>query len=104
MKAKIKVKPTANANQVKRNVEKRLYQFINPLYGGPEGNGWPFGRDLVTSEIYSCIQSVDGVEYVEEVQIFPADATTGRKGEATQRIEIPRIELICSYEHQIALG
>jgi predicted phage baseplate assembly protein len=104
VEAKIKAKPMADANQVKRNVEERLYQFINPLYGGPEGNGWPFGRDLFISEVYSCIQSVDGVEYVEEVHVFPVDAATGRRGEAIQRLKVPRSGLICSYEHQIVLG
>ncbi|MFQ5873058.1 MAG: putative baseplate assembly protein [Dehalococcoidia bacterium] len=101
VEAKIKVKPRFNAKEVCHDVERRLYRFINPLGGGAEGSGWPFGRDLFASEIYSCIQSADGVEYAEEIHIFPVDPASGERGKATQRVRIPPAGLLCSYRHEV---
>ena len=101
VEAKVRVKARFDSQQVRRDVERRLYRFINPLFGGPDGSGWPFGRDLFVPEVHSCIQSVEGVDYAEEVRIFPVDPLTGEKGEATQRIKVSATGLVCSYQHQI---
>jgi predicted phage baseplate assembly protein len=101
VEAKIRVKPRFDAHQVRHDVERRLYHFMNPLCGGSEGNGWPFGRDLFVPEIYSCIQSVDGVAYSEEIQLFPVNPLNGERGEATERVRVPPAGLICSYRHEI---
>jgi predicted phage baseplate assembly protein len=36
---------------------------------GPSWEGWPFGRDLYVSEIYSLIQKVPGVKHVLDVRL-----------------------------------
>ena len=41
-------------------------QALDQLFG-PDWEGWPFGRDLYVSEIYSLIQKVPGVKHVLEV-------------------------------------
>jgi len=104
VEAKVKIKPKFDPIQVGQNIEKELYRFINPLSGGPEGTGWPFGRDLIVSEIYSHVQGVEGVEYVEEARIYPINVSTGERNEATQRLLLPRTGVLCSHEHHIALA
>jgi predicted phage baseplate assembly protein len=104
VEAKVRVKAKYDPVQVTEDIKKELYRFINPLYGGPEGNGWPFGRDLIVSEVYSRIQSVDGVEYVEHADIYPVDVSTGERGEATQRLVLDRTGVLCSYEHNLTFG
>ena len=47
-----------------------LYRFLNPLIGGPEGNGWPFGRPVYSSDIVKLIQTITGVRYLGAVQLF----------------------------------
>ncbi len=42
-----------------------LYGFFDPLHGGPERSGWPFGQDVYVSEIYTLFDEIDLVEYVE---------------------------------------
>lgn len=101
--ARVRIKAKFDPLIVRQAVEKELYRFINPLLGGPEGTGWPFGRDLVVSEVYAHIQKVDGVEYVEGAQIYPVDMATGQRGEATQRLVLPRTSVLCSHEHQITI-
>ena len=102
--ARVKTKSGFDPIAVQRSIEQELFRFINPLTGGPDGHGWPFGRDLIISEVYSCIQQrVPGVEYVEEARIYPVDMATKEKGEATQRLVIARTGVMCSHEHVITM-
>jgi predicted phage baseplate assembly protein len=101
VQAKIRVKHRFDPNQVRHDVERRLFHYINPLFGGPEGDGWPFGRDLFVHEVHSCIQSVEGVDFAEAVQLFPVNPLNGERGEATQRLKVPSTGLVCSYRHEI---
>ncbi|XWK89408.1 MAG: putative baseplate assembly protein [Phormidium sp.] len=47
-----------------------LYQFLNPLTGGIEGNGWPLGRPVYPSDIVALCQKIPGVRYLGIVEIF----------------------------------
>jgi Baseplate J-like protein len=38
--------------------------FFDPLQGGLDGKGWPFGRNVYVSEIYRLLDQVPGVDYV----------------------------------------
>ena len=58
---------------LKAEVEQKLYQFINPLIGGSEGKGWPFGRDIYASDIFSLLQGVEAVDHVEDIRFLPVD-------------------------------
>ncbi|MEU1785529.1 putative baseplate assembly protein [Streptomyces sparsogenes] len=78
-----------------------LYGYFNPLTGGPEGQGWPFGRPIHSGEVFAVLQRVPGVDLIEDVRLFPADPVTGRRGEATNKIELDRHALVFSYEHQL---
>jgi len=42
----------------------RLQTFFDPLTGGFEGKGWPFGRNIYVSEIYELLAGLPGVDYV----------------------------------------
>jgi predicted phage baseplate assembly protein len=101
--AKVRIKAKFDPAQVRAEIDDELYRFINPLIGGPDGNGWPFGRALTVSDVYSRVQSVEGVEYVEEAKIQTVDMATGQREGATQRLELPRTGVLCSHEHSIAL-
>ena len=99
VEARVKVSPNADPDQVQEAVESRLFKFIHPIHGGADGEGWTFGRSLFASELYSQIQPVSGVEYVEGIKVYPVDPTTGERGEETDNLTVPRAGLICSYQH-----
>ena len=40
-------------------------------------------------------------ELVEEAHLYPADATTGERGKATDRIELPTHGLVFPYRHDV---
>ena len=89
--------------QAADDIEKRLYQYINPICGGADGTGWPFGRSLIPSEINACLQNIQNVDYIEEGTIYPVDPNTGEKQDAVNRINVPLNSLLCSYNHEVIL-
>jgi predicted phage baseplate assembly protein len=89
--------------QAADDIEKKLYQYINPICGGADGTGWPFGRSLIPSEINACLQNIQNVDYIEEVKIYPVDPDTGEKQDAVSRISIPYDGLLCSYKHEVII-
>ncbi len=101
--ARIRVKAGSDSKQVAADVERRLYRYINPVHGGSDGDGWPFGRSLSLPEIYAAVQGTANVDYIEEVKLFPVDASTGEHQEATTKISIPVSSLICSHKHEIVV-
>jgi hypothetical protein len=78
-----------------------LYRYFSPLTGGPDSNGWPFGRPLHSGEVYAVLQRVPGVEYVQDVRLFGADPITGQRGDAVQRLELGPSTLVFSFEHLV---
>lgn len=78
-----------------------LYAYLDPVRGGPEGTGWPFGRPVQSGEIFAVLQRLTGVELVEDVRLFGADSTSGERGSAVQRLDLPPNALVFSYGHQV---
>lgn len=80
--------------------------------------GWPFGRDLYLSELYSLIQQVPGVKHVRDVQISYREVNPQREERGvvereeeeermslvTQRyLAVPDDALLCSLNHLVKL-
>ena len=63
VEATILVERTANPERVRTDVLSRIKEYLDPLLGGANEQGWPFGRDLYLSEMQSVVQSIPGVEY-----------------------------------------
>lgn len=78
-----------------------LYAYFHPTLGGPDGDGWPFGRPVLAGEVFAVLGRVSGTELVEEVRVFGADPVTGQRGKAEERLEVEPHALVFSYEHQV---
>ncbi|MFJ9854700.1 putative baseplate assembly protein [Streptomyces sp. NPDC101150] len=91
----------ARAERVRAEALDALYAYLDPLTGGAHGDGWPFGRPLRSGEIFAALQRVPGVELVDEVLLHPADPLTGRRGEATDRIELAPSALLFPFDHRV---
>jgi hypothetical protein len=88
-----------------------LEKFFDPLEGGPDGSGWPFGRDVYVSEIYQILARLPGVRYVartpdretgkmlDELFVGPADTARqirNRLGEL-EAIDLQPDELVSAW-------
>jgi hypothetical protein len=81
-----------------------LTRFVNPLTGGPDGTGWPFDADINAAVGTQLLESVDGVERVEEALLFEYDLRTGRRiGAAKDVIRLDEHSLFLSAAHQVVV-
>ncbi|MCT2543552.1 MULTISPECIES: putative baseplate assembly protein [Streptomyces] len=90
-----------DADRVRADAIAALFGHIDPLRGGADGTGWPFGRPVQYGEIFAVLQGVRGVGLVDEVRLFPADPITGRRGAAVDRIDVAPGALVFSHQHQV---
>ncbi len=97
----LRAAPGEDQAKVEAEVMARLYQFLNPLTGGSQGNGWPFGRDLFTSDVYQCLQSIPNVQFIRNVDMFAAQPTGEAQGKALDHLEIVAHGVIASGLHSI---
>jgi hypothetical protein len=75
---------------------------LSPYTGGPDGRGWPVGRDLHVSEIYARLQRVAAVEYVEEVKVTIEDPDKpGSQLTVSPRLNVSPDAVLASGQHQV---
>ena len=55
---------------IRNQILLKLYQFLNPLTGGVEGQGWEWGRSLSIADIIAQCQQIKGVLYLGAVQLY----------------------------------
>ncbi|MFB7915874.1 putative baseplate assembly protein [Streptomyces sp. NPDC056061] len=92
-----------DVDRVRNEALAALFRHIDPLRGGADGAGWPFGRAVQYGEVFAVLQGVPGVGLVEEVRLFPADPITGRRGSAQERIDVAPGALVFSHQHQVVV-
>ncbi|AUB42183.1 putative phage protein gp47/JayE [Nostoc flagelliforme CCNUN1] len=91
--------PSAQA-EIIHKLKVALYRYLNPLTGGPEMTGWPFGRPLYPSDIMALLQQTPGIQYLGAILLFPIQ----KNGESWQRQTTPvnyidpgSLGLLCSW-------
>ncbi len=95
-------RPGVEPSRVTREILSALERFLNPLCGGPEGKGWPFGRELYLSDVYACLQRVEGILYIQNVDLFWVDeADTPHRAE--RKVDLLAHEVIISDLHQVQI-
>ncbi len=99
--AKLRARARHNPTRLQEEALRALYAYFDPIVGGPDGTGWPFGRPVNVGEVYSVLQGLRGTEVVEDARLFGADPVTGQRGQQTTRLELEPQALVFSYEHQV---
>lgn len=99
----LRVSQHSDTAQVTVAVEERLFEFLNPITGGVDGNGWPIGRDLLASDVIAILLSVPGVEFVRSVQLYPVtyEDRNFERGEETDEIPLSSHGVVVSYQHTV---
>jgi len=99
--ARLRARPRASASRIRAEALERLDTYFNPLVGGPDGTGWPWGRPVQSGDAFAVLQGINGVDLVEDVRLFGANPVTGDRGAAVQRLDVGGDSLVFSYEHQV---
>jgi predicted phage baseplate assembly protein len=100
---RFRASPYYSNDDVRRAIEDRLFAFLNPITGGQDGRGWPFGRDLFVADIMAVLLTVPGVDFVRIVKLFPVsyEKEEFKRGEETQQITLEPQAMIASYRHEV---
>ena len=136
VEAEIAVSEYSQPEVVQAKVREALQHYLCPLKlglddaalqetVGPDWEGWPFGKALFVSEIFTLLQKVPGVKHVLEVRLSQRPvkpeqerppAPEEEEGQAQpqapaeavvlfpieqRRFEIPPDALLCSLEHDV---
>jgi Baseplate J-like protein len=99
--ARLRARPTADPDRIREDALRALYEYFNPLSGGPDGDGWPYGRPVQVGEVYGVLSRVRGLDHVEEALLFAANPITGERSGEVPRIDLGPTNLVFSFEHQV---
>jgi hypothetical protein len=91
----------APAGDALREAREVLVSFFDPLRGGQDEKGWPFGRDVYASEAYAILERVSLVDYVEDVRLAGPTPIRSEEGQvigirldAHQLVRLQRLDLV----------
>jgi hypothetical protein len=75
-----------------------LAAFLQPVFGGPDGEGWPFGRDVYASDVAAVVEAVSGVDYVSQLNLL-LDGTP--RGDV---VPVPTDRIVVAGQIRVMLG
>jgi len=102
--ARIGAVPGVRLEAVREAAVDALHAYVNPLVGGPDGTGWPFGRTVEDSDVQGVLRTLPGVASVDRVFFFLADLRTGTvQNRELQRVSLPADALVMSHRHQVVV-
>ena len=76
VQARVSATRLAIRSELVQRIGERLDRFFHPLHGGPDGTGWPLGRDVVRSEVLQVIDAVPGVDHVLDLELVDEDGAS----------------------------
>jgi predicted phage baseplate assembly protein len=101
VKVTLGIAPGAPKPDVEIAVLKKLYCFLNPLVGGMQGNGWPFGRHLYVSDIYQSLQGIPDVQFIRGLELYSANQEGEPQGMPLDCLELVSHGVIASGVHTV---
>ncbi len=48
-------------------VKNAIATYLDSVKGGPDGKGWPYGRNLMVYELFYVIEKIESVKYVKKI-------------------------------------
>ncbi|WP_008319212.1 putative baseplate assembly protein [Leptolyngbya sp. PCC 6406] len=104
VQAEVGVEPAYRNSQAQQTLvetlQTQLYRFLNPVTGGMDGQGWPFGVPLYKSDLIALFQQTVGVRYLGTMLLFELrlqNRTWVRTLATNDTIEVGPVGLVCSW-------
>ncbi|MEE8455106.1 MAG: putative baseplate assembly protein [Limibaculum sp.] len=74
LKARLTVRARFDLAAVTEAAYTALLDFLDPIKGGADGEGWPFGEDIYHGDLYDRILGVEGVRWVSRLTLAVTNA------------------------------
>jgi predicted phage baseplate assembly protein len=102
--ARVQAAPGVGSEVLRDLAQQRLFEFINPLTGGPSGQGWPFEHALTVGDIYAVLAGLPGLQSVREMHFLSVDLLHPEATERVDREILLRADaLFMSYGHRVVV-
>ena len=89
---------------VRQRAVDMLARYIHPLVGGADGAGWLFDSDLNSATVGQLLETVEGIDRVDEVMLFEYDLRTGvRLGAGRDVLRLAPHSLFLSGPHRVVV-
>ncbi len=72
VRAQVRAYPGVQRAALQQRLTAAIDGFFDPLTGGPDGTGWPFGREVYRSEVLQVLDETPGVDCVLALSLVPA--------------------------------
>lgn len=96
VKCNVHLKKYTSRVEVEKRIREDLRDFLDPLNGGQDKKGWPFGRYVYASDIHQIIDKVEGVDFATNVLL------SDDKGQFNKEIiKISSHSLVYSGNHEL---
>lgn len=76
-----------------------LDAYFDPLTGGPDGTGWPFGRGILKTDLLDILAGLNGVLYVDGIAISAGDETA-----QCDNVALCPTDLVASQTHHFTVA
>jgi predicted phage baseplate assembly protein len=86
----------ADPGQIRTDALERLTRFLDPLDGGPDGHGWPFGRTVFRTEVLALLAGTPGVSRVTDLTLESGCGSGG-----CDNVDLCSDELVASGRHRL---
>jgi hypothetical protein len=87
-----------DARAIKTAVVEALARFLHPLTGGPDGEGWGFGRDVFASDVASVLAAIPGIDAIRRLQLQHAGVAEAH------RIAVPPDRIVVLGDLSVDVG
>ncbi len=78
--ARVHAEAGSDAGDLADRARAALDAFLDPLHGGADGAGWPFGRGVMETEILAVLGGLPGVRFVDGVSFSTGEGMASRCG------------------------
>ena len=96
-RATVTADPGSAREAVRARVVDAVRRFFDPLAGGPDGTGWPLGRDVYRTEVLDVINRVEGVARVQDLELVAEGCGV------CSNVCVGRTGLVASGSHEITV-
>ncbi|NUM34354.1 MAG: putative baseplate assembly protein [Candidatus Brocadiae bacterium] len=63
----VKILSMGESSRISEAIQKKIHEFLHPVKGGYNNQGWDFGEKIYVVDIGSSISKIEGIDYIQKI-------------------------------------